>query len=176
MVAHDAYVKVANHEDLSPEDEVSLLDRKLNRSPSVAFPRMAPFGPSNTISCGSGGPHRRPVNPCCPTNTCIACCAPVPWTTPTKPTQNTLVVGCRRGQSSALRPWLGGLDAGQHLRSSLFRGASSSRCGFEWDSLHDALDGVLPFVYHALGVPSVGWGHCGRFPHLRGTAPSSRPE
>ena len=38
LVAHDAYVKVTNHENLSPEDEVSLLDRKLNRVTDVCIP------------------------------------------------------------------------------------------------------------------------------------------
>ena len=38
LVAHDAYVKVPEHEDLSPEDEASLLERKLNRVTDVCIP------------------------------------------------------------------------------------------------------------------------------------------
>jgi len=41
LVAHDAYVKVANHEDLSPEDEAELLERKLNRVTDVCIPEDA---------------------------------------------------------------------------------------------------------------------------------------
>ena len=41
LVAHDAYVKVANHEDLSPEDEAALFERKLNRVTDVCIPEDA---------------------------------------------------------------------------------------------------------------------------------------
>ncbi len=38
LVAHDAYVKVPDHEDLSPDDEVALLERRLNRVTDVCIP------------------------------------------------------------------------------------------------------------------------------------------
>ena len=38
LVAHDAYVKVPEHEDLSPADEAALLERRLNRVTDVCIP------------------------------------------------------------------------------------------------------------------------------------------
>ena len=41
LVAHHAYVKVHNHEDLSPIDEVALFERQLNRVTDVCIPEEA---------------------------------------------------------------------------------------------------------------------------------------
>ena len=38
LVAHDAYVKVPSHEDLSPEDDLELFERHLNRVTDVCIP------------------------------------------------------------------------------------------------------------------------------------------
>ena len=38
LVAHDAYVKVPSHEDLSPQDDLDLLNRHLNRVTDVCIP------------------------------------------------------------------------------------------------------------------------------------------
>lgn len=38
LVAHDEYERIANYRDLSPEDEVALLDRKLNRVTDTCIP------------------------------------------------------------------------------------------------------------------------------------------
>ena len=38
LVAHDAYVKVPSHEDLSPEDDLQLFERHLNRVTDVCIP------------------------------------------------------------------------------------------------------------------------------------------
>ena len=41
LVARDAYVKVPNHEDLAPADEVDLFERQLNRVTDVCIPEEA---------------------------------------------------------------------------------------------------------------------------------------
>ena len=38
LVAHDHYVRIANHEDLSPVDEIDLLNRHLNRVTDTCIP------------------------------------------------------------------------------------------------------------------------------------------
>ena len=38
LLAHDAYVKVPSHEDLSPEDDLQLFERHLNRVTDVCIP------------------------------------------------------------------------------------------------------------------------------------------
>jgi deoxyhypusine synthase len=38
LVAHDAYVKVPSHEDLSPQDDLELFKRHLNRVTDVCIP------------------------------------------------------------------------------------------------------------------------------------------
>lgn len=41
LIARDAYVKVPNHEDLAPADEVDLFERQLNRVTDVCIPEEA---------------------------------------------------------------------------------------------------------------------------------------
>lgn len=41
LVAHESYIMVPEHEDLSPQDEASLLERKLNRVTDVCIPEDA---------------------------------------------------------------------------------------------------------------------------------------
>ncbi|MDP6199393.1 MAG: deoxyhypusine synthase family protein [Candidatus Poseidonia sp.] len=41
LVAHDHYVRIANHEDLSPADELALLEKGLNRVTDTCIPEEA---------------------------------------------------------------------------------------------------------------------------------------
>ncbi len=177
LVAHDAYVKVANHEDLSPEDEAALLERKLNRVTDVCIPEDAAIRAiehhlmgvwrSAQESSESLLPHEHLY--------CLLRSGALEDTYQADPRHSWLLAAAEVNLP-LYRPGVGGFYAGQHLCCSLFRRAPSSRCGAEWDSLHDGPDDVLPFVHHALGVSSVRWGHCGGFPHLRGALAPPRFE
>ena len=148
-------LKVANYEDLSPEDECARIAN------STGFDERIPEdGAIRAIEHHLMRVWRsaqRPVNPCCPTNTCIACCAPVPWTTLTKPTQNTLpLVAAEANLHYTSQD--GGLDAGNifgrysegHLHADVV--------------LSDHYMTHLMVSYRSWTTPrssSVGWGHCG---------------
>ena len=127
LVAHDAYVKVANHEDLSPEDEAALFERKLNRVTDVCIPEDAAIRAIENHLMGVWRAAQEATESLLPHEHLyrLAALGGPRRHLPSRP-KPLLVAGCRRREPSALRPRLGGFNAGQHLRRSLFRRAPSS--------------------------------------------------